>query len=169
MEREKLKILNLLKRSFSHDFDIFESHYFHKYDFDIVAKATIENYRTIFNAVKFDRFYSFEFRLVKYLKSYSLNEIQEAVELVKREYLKLFTPSQDVIGTVISLIFVAPWIDEEGIKYIENFKYQKSFLLGLKGKYEIRIIFFDMREKKVYTNKYAIVVKNYYEKLLKGG
>ncbi len=166
---EGLVLLESLKRSLSYDFDIFDVHPFYEYGFDIVAKATIENYRTIFNAVKFDRFYSFEFRLVKYLKVYDLKKLKKAIEIVKNEYLKLFRPSSDVIGTVVSLIFLAPLIDSKGIEFVEKFKFQKSFLLGLKGKYEIRIIFFDMKNKKVYTNKYAIPLKVHYEKILKKG
>ncbi len=164
---EELEVLEILKKGLSYDFDIFEKHPFYGYGFDLVAKATVENYRTIFGAVKFDRFYSFEFSLVKYLKKSDLNEVNRIISIIQNKYLELFKPSQDVIGTIISLLFIAPSVEPEVIRYIENFRYQKSFMFGLKGKYEIRIIFFDIENKKVYTNKHGIKVKNYYERLLK--
>ncbi len=168
-ENEGLKVLEILKKGLSYDFDIFEKHPFYEYGFDLVAKATIENYRTIFNTIKFDRFYSIEFSLVKYLKEYNIDKISNMISVIKEKYIELFTPSQDILGTVISVVFISPFISAEIIKYVENFKYQKSFMFGLKGKYEIRIIFFDMENKKVYTNKHGVKVKNYYEKLLKKG
>ncbi len=170
MHRDKgLEILEILKKGLSYNFDILEEHPFYKYGFDLVARAMIENYRTIFGAVKFDRFYSLEFSLVKYLKKCDLNEINNVISIVKEKYLELFKPSQDIIGTDISLVFIAPFITPEDVNYIENFKYQKSFMFGLKGKYEIRIIFFDIESKKVYTNKCGLKIKTYYEELLRKG
>ncbi len=166
-ENEKLDILMALRNGLSHHFNILEDHKFYIYGFDIVAKAILENYRTIFGAIKFDRFYSFEFALVKFLGRYNLAEIEKYIELVKDKYFELFTPSSDVMGTMITFIFIAPGIDKRGISFLDRFRYQKSFLLGLKGKYEMRIIFFDRKNKIIYTNKNAKVLKNYYEKLLK--
>ncbi len=166
MRREGLDLIDVIKKSLSYNFDILSEHVFYDYGFDIIAKATLENFRTIFSAIKFDHFYSYEFSLVKYLDKYSLAAIKEIIELIKKEYSKLFTPSQDVIGTTITLIFISPEVDKKGVEFIEHFHYQKSFLLGLKGKYEIRIIFFDIKNKKVYTNKKAVSLKKHYEKIL---
>lgn len=166
---EKKKLLDFLRENLSYNFDILDNHKFYEYGFDIVAKATLENYRTVFNMIKVDKFFSYEFNLVKILDSYDIEAIKEFIEITKNNYKELFKPSQDIMGTISTLLFIVPEVKSQDLNFIINFRYVRSFMLGLKGKYEIRIIFFDIKNKKVYTNKNAKVLRVYYEKLFKKG
>ena len=122
---------------------------------DIFAKSSTEHFRQVLTkSIKIDQHYTKEYAAVKAEKRFvDKNEVEEFSKYLKSLINELFTPSVDIMSTIINGVLIsASGFSEEAISCAKKFKFSKSFLLGIKGWCDIRLIIVDLKEEKLYSN-----------------
>jgi len=123
---------------------------------DIFAKYSTEHFRQVLTKkIKIDQHYTKEYAMVKALSGLgNKNEVEEFSKYLKSLINKLFTPSVDIMSTIINGVLVSTsGFSEEAVSFVKKFKFSKSFLLGIKGWCDIRFILIDLKGQKLYSNK----------------
>jgi hypothetical protein len=123
---------------------------------DIFAKSSTEHFRQVLTKnIKIDQHYTKEYAAVKAEKKFvDKNEVEEFSKYLKSSINELFTPSVDTMSTILNGVLIsASGFSEEAVSFAKKFKFSKSFLLGIKGWCDIRLILVDLKEKKLYSNQ----------------
>jgi hypothetical protein len=123
---------------------------------DIFAKSSTEHFRQVLTeSIKIDQHYTKEYAAVKGEKGFiDKSEIEGFSKYLKSLIDELFTPSVDTMSTILNGVLVATsGFSEEAVNFAKKFKFSKSFLLGIKGWCDIRLILVDLKEEKLYSNK----------------
>ncbi|MBU2440248.1 hypothetical protein KKI11_04830, partial [bacterium] len=123
---------------------------------DIFAKSSTEHFRQVLTKkIKVDQHYTKEYAVVKAEKRFvDKNEVEEFSKFIKSLVNELVVPSVNTMYTIINGVLVSTsGFSEEAINFAEKFKFSKSFLLGLKGWCDIRLILIDLKGQKLYSNK----------------
>jgi len=123
---------------------------------DIFAKSSTEHFRQVLTKnIKIDKHYTKEYAMVKALSELgNKNEVEDFSQFLIFSINKLSPPSVDTMSTILNGILVSTsGFSEEAIRFGEKFKFSKSFLLGIKGWCDIRLILVDLKEEKLYSNK----------------
>jgi len=122
---------------------------------DIFAKSSTEHFRQVLTkSIKIDQHYNKEYAIVKAEKRFvDKNEVEEFSKYLKSLINEPFTPSVDIMSTIINGVLIsASGFSEEAVSFAKKFKFSKSFLLGIKGWCDIRLIIVDLKEEKLYSN-----------------
>ncbi len=123
---------------------------------DIFAKSSTEYFRQVLTKdIKIDQYYTKEYAIVKVEKSFvGKKELDKFSQFLTSLTNELITPSLDVMSTTLNgVLITASGFSEEAINFAKKFKFSKSFLLGIKGWCDIRLILVDLKEEKLYSNK----------------
>ncbi|MBA3063648.1 hypothetical protein KKB17_01920 [bacterium] len=123
---------------------------------DIFAQSSTEHFRQVLTKkIKIDQHYTKEYAVVKAEKRFvDKNEVEEFSKFIKSLVNELVVPSVNTMYTIINGVLVSTsGFSEEAINFAEKFKFSKSFLLGLKGWCDIRLILIDLKGQKLYSNK----------------
>ena len=123
---------------------------------DIFAKSSTEHFRQVLTKnIKIDQHYTKEYAMVKSLSELgNKNEVEKFSKYLKSLINELFTPSIDIMSTVINGVLVSTsGFSEDAVSFVKKFKFSKSFLLGIKGWCDIRLILVDLKEEKLYSNQ----------------
>jgi len=124
--------------------------------------------------IKIDKHYTKEYAAVKGEKGFvDKNEVKEFSQFLISSINKLSPPSVDTMSTMLNGVLVTTsGFSKEAIRYGEKFKFSKSFLLGIKGWCDIRLILVDLKEEKLYSNQRGKEVLSAYKiksKFKRGG
>ncbi|HAJ32675.1 MAG TPA: hypothetical protein DCK79_04810 [Candidatus Atribacteria bacterium] len=139
---------------------------------DIFAKSSTEHFRQVLTKnIKIDKHYTKEYAMVKALSGLgNKNEVKEFSQFLISSINKLSPPSVDTMSTILNGILVSTsGFSEEAIRFGEKFKFSRSFLLGIKGWCDIRLILVDLKGKKLYSNKKGKEVLSAYKIKSKSG
>ena len=123
---------------------------------DIFAKSSTEHFRQVLTkSIKIDQHYTKEYAAVKAEKRFvDKNEVKEFSQFLISSINKLSPPSVDTMSTILNGVLVSTsGFSEEAVSFAKKFKFSKSFLLGIKGWCDIRLILVDLKEKKLFSNK----------------
>jgi len=123
---------------------------------DIFAQSSTEHFRQVLTKkIKIDQHYTKEYAVVKTLKRIGdKSEVENFSKFIKSLVNELVVPSVNTMYTIINGVLIATsGFSEEAINFAEKFKFSKSFLLGLKGWFDIRLILIDLKGQKLYSNK----------------
>jgi len=123
---------------------------------DIFALSSTEHFRQVFTkSIKIDQHYTKECAVVKAEKRFvEKNEVEEFSKYLKSLMNKPFAPSVNIMSTMINGVLVSTsGFSEEAVNFTKKFKFSKSFLLGIKGWCDIRLILVDLKEEKLYSNQ----------------
>lgn len=123
---------------------------------DIFAQSSTEHFRQVLTKkIKIDQHYTKEYAVVKTLKRIGdKSEVENFSKFIKSLVNELVVPSVNTMYTIINGVLIATsGFSEEAINFAEKFKFSKSFLLGLKGWCDIRLILIDLKGQKLYSNK----------------
>lgn len=123
---------------------------------DIFAQSITKHYRNILiKKIRLDQFYTKEYAIVKTLKGFGdKREVEEFSQFLVSSIKELITPSVDTMCTIINGVLISTSsFSEEAIKFGEKFKFSKSFLLGIKGWCDIRLILVDWKVQKLFSNQ----------------
>jgi len=123
---------------------------------DIFALSSTEHFRqALTKNIKIDQHYTKEYAVVKVEnRSIDKSDVEEFSKYLKSLINKLFTPSVDIMSTIITGVLVSTsGFSEEALSFTKKFKFSKSFLLGIKGWCDIRLILVDLKEEKLYSNQ----------------
>jgi len=96
--------------------------------------------------------------LIFYKTLYNKEKLKEKNEL--KEYItkniKYFKgDKKNQMSSVVTFIFCGDTLTYKDEKLIKNFTYHKSFLFGLKGWLNTKIIYMDLENKKIITNSFG--------------
>lgn len=160
-EAYKEKIKDRLNRYF----DVKEKYIYSNTEFDLFAASNIRNERYL--ASKKLTIYAFEndeYCFMKYLKDVDDNSLQEIIETLKNSIEDYVNPHYEHMSSTITGILVVNELkDAEVIDKVRKFHYQKSFLFGLKGWADIRLVLVDLGFCNVITCKKAKKVSKFYQ------
>ena len=123
---------------------------------DIFARSSTEHFRQVLTKkIKIDQHYTKEYALVKAQKRFvDKNEIDRFSKFIKSLVDEMVNPSVDVMSTILNGVLVSTsGFSEEAVNFVKKFKFSKSFLMGIKGWCDIRLILVDLKEQKLYSNQ----------------
>jgi len=123
---------------------------------DIFAKSSTEHFRQVLTKnIKIAKHYTKEYAVVKAEKRFGdKNEVEKFSKFLKSLVNELVNPSVDIMSTIINGVLVSTsGFSEEAVSFVKKFKFSKSFLLGIKGWCDIRLILIDLKGQKLYSNK----------------
>jgi len=136
-------------------FDIEEDFKYKDYIFDLYGIYNLRNEKYL--ASKKLTIYAFENNEYIFLKHYpeiNVFVLDGFIEILKESIDDFITPHDEhMSSTITGLLAVDSLDDEELIKKIKKFKFQKSFLFGLKGWVDIRLIIVDLNKEILITCK----------------
>ena len=148
--------LNELEERYKYYFDVERNKEISGVSVNIFAQSSTEHFRQVLTKnIKIDQHYTKEYAVVKAEKRFvDKNRVEEFSKYLKSLINKPFTPSVNIMSTIINGVLVSTsGFSEEAINFAERFKFSKSFLLGLKGWCDIRLILIDLKRQKLYSNK----------------
>lgn len=123
---------------------------------EIFAQSSTEHFRKVLTEkIKIDRHFSKEYAIVKTVKRFGdKREVEQFTKYLISLSNEIVIPSIDTMSTILNgvLISVSDF-SEEAISFVEKFKFSKTFLLGLKGWCDIRLILVDLKGEKLYSNQ----------------
>lgn len=159
----------------------------YKNSFDITKNYSFEN--IIFSAYGYFNSKSEKYLLVKEVNLWEINnfehiffvELDNLTEknfsyfenLLKEKLEKYFIrnnnkyPNKNHMSSYITFIFICSSIEENLIKKIEKFKFEKNYLFSIRGFFSTKILAVDFEKNKIFYNKPAKNIKCIYENLLK--
>lgn len=123
---------------------------------DIFAQSSTEHFRQVLTKkIKIDQHYTKEYAIVKTLKRIGdKSEVENFSKFIKSLVNELVVPSVNIMCTLINgVLITTSGFSEEAVSFTKKFKFSKSFLLGIKGWCDIRLILVDLKEKKLYSNQ----------------
>lgn len=123
---------------------------------DIFAQSSTEHFRQVLTKkIKIDQHYTKEYAVVKTLKRRGdKSEVENFSKFIKSLINELVIPSVNTMCTIINGVLInTSGFSEEAINFAERFKFSKSFLLGLKGWCDIRLILIELKGQKLYSNR----------------
>ncbi len=144
----------LLKRYQLH-YDVETNKFISGTKIDIYALSVIEHYRNVFNKkIKIDHYQEREMILVNGFEKYIEDkDISEYSQFLIKATQELVNPSFDIMCHVINGIMVSTnGFSREAISLSQKFKYSKTFVLGIKGWCDIRLLLIDIKNNNIFCN-----------------
>jgi len=154
---DKLKAyLEDLKERYKYYYEVEKNKEIFGLKVDIFAKSSTEHFRQVLTKnIKIDQHCNKEYAMVEALSGLGdKNEVKEFSQFLISSINKLSPPSVDTMSTMLNGVLVAAsGFSGEAINFAKKFKFSKSFLLGIKGWCDIRLILVDLKEEKLYSNQ----------------
>lgn len=155
LNEKKDKYLKDLEERYKHYYEIERNKELLGEIVDIFASSSMECFRHVLTKkIKIDQYYTKEYAIVK-AKGSLINkeEIEKFCNFLKSFINNLVCPSTEVMSTTLSGILVSTiGFSKDAVKFGQEFKFSRSFWLGIKGWCDIRLILVDLREEKLYSN-----------------
>lgn len=146
-----------MKVKLSANYDVYDNYELQNFHTDLYAHFYARNEKYI--ASKSATIYAYESNehtFFKYFHEISQNDITLFVNQLKTSIDQLVDPHDEHMSTRINAVLVTEQpISSSLSKQIERFKYQKTFLFGLKGWVDICIILVNLKNQKVIASKKA--------------
>lgn len=105
------------------------------------------------------------FRCLEELSEEDVGRFREQVEsYIEPELVRGGSafPVKDHMYTFMTCIYICDGVGDEAEKQIRKFRYVKNYMLGIRGYSEVRLLVFDMKEKRIFGNRAAKeMVKGY--------
>lgn len=154
----------IIKERLSRYFNVEEKYTYNNKIFDIFAISNIRNEK--FMASKKLTIYAFEndeYCFIKHYEDLDNNKLYEIIDTLKSSIKDYIKPHEEHMSSNITGVLVVDNINnDELIKRIEKFHYQKSFAFGLKGWADVRLVAVNLSNGEVYTSKKAKKVDKFY-------
>lgn len=157
--------IQIIKERLSRYFNVKEKYTFNDEVFDIFAVSNIRNEK--YMATKKLTIYAFEndeYCFIKYYKELDHKKLYDIIETLKSSIKKYVKPHSEHMSSNITGVLVLDDInDDELIKLIKKFHYQKSFALGFKGWVDVRLLVVNLKNGEVFTSKKARKASKFYQ------
>ena len=157
--------LNTIRKRLERSFDLVENYNINNYEIDLFGQFNMKTERYIVSKkAVIDTMENNEFLFIKYFKNLNKADLEFYINFLIENIDKLIEPSRDHMSSVITGVLVLDnRPDEEIIRAVEKFKYQKSFAFGFKGWVDIRLVLVIMKENHIITSKKGREVKEVYQ------
>lgn len=150
-----MQVIEILKDNYSSVFDFKDDFILGGYQFDLYARYYQENVR-YFGMKKFE-IYSFSNNEHLFYKNLGDEKID--FEALKRFYSYVCSDFIQVddkhMSSIVTVIYKVNHLDEESKRMIKKFSFYKSYLFGLKGYVNGKLIVLDALDRKACENKFA--------------
>ncbi|MCX7950612.1 MAG: hypothetical protein N2594_01505 [Clostridiales bacterium] len=161
---DRVGYIDFLKRRFERYFDIEVDSEVLGLKVDMFAKHYALNGRTFLTKKDvIDSYENNEFVFVKYYKNLNLKVVDEFIEFLKRAESEFVKPNKNHMSTYINGILVYEEIDNSAIEKIKRFRNSKTFLFGLKGWFDTRLLAINLGGQDIFCNKEGKRVKKVYK------
>ena len=150
------RYLNDLEARFQYYYEVERNKEMFDEKIDIFAKSVTEHFRQVLNNnIKIDQHFTKEYAMVKTLFGLAdKKEVEKFSQYLVSSINKLSPPSTNTMCAILNGIIVSDsGFSEDAIRFGEKFSFSKSFLLGIKGWHDIRLILVDLKNKKVFSNE----------------
>lgn len=148
---------NYMKERFSANYDVYDDFALQSFHTDLYAHFFARNEK--YFASKSATIYAFESNehtFFKYYPSLQDESINDFVENLKSSIDTLVDPHDEHMSTRLNAVLVTDSeIPDSTKQLVRAFKYQKTFLFGLKGWVDICIVIVNLAENEVITSKKA--------------
>lgn len=155
MQLSKSEYIEELIKRYQLHYNIETNKYISGTHVDIYALSIIEHFRSILNKkFQIDKFQEREIILVKGFD----NIIEEKDMIFFTRFLidsinEIINPSTDIMShTIDGIMISSQGTSEKAITLLQKFKYSKTFLWGIKGWCDIRLLLIDIKSKSVFCN-----------------
>lgn len=157
--------LNTIRKRLEGSFDLVENYNINNYEIDLFGQFNMKTERYIVSKkAVIDTMENNEFLFIKYFKDLNKADLEYYTNLLIENIDNLIRPSRDHMSSIITGVLVLEnQPDEEIIRAIEKFKYQKSFAFGFKGWVDIRLLLVIMKDNHIITNKKGREVRKVYQ------
>lgn len=157
--------LNTIRKRLERSFDLVENYNINNYEIDLFGEFNMKTERYIVSKkAVIDTMENNEFLFIKYFKNLNKADLEFYINFLIENIDKLIEPSRDHMSSVITGVLVLDnRPDEEIIRAVEKFKYQKSFAFGFKGWVDTRLVLVIMKENHIITSKKGREVKEVYQ------
>ena len=153
-----------MKEKFSANYDVYDTYCLRNFEMDLYAHFYARNEK--FFASKSATIYAYESNEHTFFKHYaSLQDknIYDFVNELKSSIDILVDPHDEHMSTRLNAVLVTESeIRDSTIKLVRSFKYQKTFLFGLKGWVDICIILVNLSKDEVIASKKARKTAQYF-------
>ena len=139
----------------SSNFDILKDQILDEAKYDFSAIYTEETNKYILSKdMIYDSFSNNETILYKTLKDEPFSIDHDVLKKYIIKNLNFFKGvKENQMSSMVTFIYVGGQLLDKDIKKIKNFKFHKSFLFGIKGWINAKIIYIDILNKEIITNK----------------
>lgn len=161
----KSEYMNYISAKLAGYFDIEKNKEYEGIEYDLIAKSFIRSEKYLGSKkITIYAMENTEYLLLKHFKELNRELIDKHLTALSTAANSLVKLKEDHMCTVITgLLVLDKEIDEESKNKIEKFKYEKSFMFGLKGWAYVRLIVVQLRGGEVLVNKRGLEVKKFYE------
>ena len=155
MECTLLEYLEQLAKRYQLHYNVETNKFIGGQKIDVFALSIIEHYRNVLTKkIKIDCYQEKEFVLVqgweKLVDEVIVNNFSQFLVHTTQE---LVIPSFEVMSHILNGIIVSTQgFTPEAISAGQNFKYSKTFFLGIKGWCDIRLVLIDIKHNCVFCN-----------------
>ncbi len=150
-----MQIIDNLKTNYSHVFDFKENFAFGNHKFELYARYYQENLK-YFGSKKIE-VYSFSNNEHLFIKNLANQKID--FDKLKGFFLDVYNNFIEVddkhMSSLITVILLVDSLDQKTAKLVKKFKFYKSYMFGLKGFVNGKLIVVDINNNKAYENKLA--------------
>ncbi len=156
-----------LKEAMAPNFNINEEYKLGKFNFDFMAEFILKNEKYFLNKKNVVWGYeNREYVLAKKIETITqgdVDEIQKIAENAMDEFVNL---TENHMSTHITVFVESSDIDENIKKNIKNISIKKSYMWGIKGWSDVRVIVFDYINKDLIFNKSSKEIIDFYKEVL---
>ncbi|GFR35981.1 hypothetical protein [Thermobrachium celere] len=161
---DKHKYINLMSKKFERYFDIEFQKEILGLNLDMFAKHYSLNVRTFLTKKDIiDSFESNEYIFIKYYSNLDETKVNEFCNFLKSAAEYYVNPTKNHMSTYINGVVLFDSIDEGVKDVIKRFKNSKTFLFGLRGWFDTRLLAVDLNGQDIICNREGKRVKKVYQ------
>ncbi len=156
-----------LKEAMVPNFNINEAYKLGKFNFDFMGEFILKNEKYFLNKKNVVWGYeNREYVLVKKMKTITRDDVDEIQAIAKNAIDEFVNLTENHMSTHITIFVESSYIDEKIKSNINNISIKKSYMWGIKGWSDVRVILFDHINKEFTFNKASKEIINFYKEVL---
>lgn len=157
--------MNKLSKKLSNYFDIQYNKYIGDTKFDLFARFYQRNSAFLLSKkLEYYSYQNFEYIFYKNISNnFNKSNIESISNFINNHIKDIVNLNEEHMSTILNFVYCGNVeLDKETKKAIKKFKYYKSFLFGLKGWVNVKVVVINPTTKDLYTNKLAKGDRNKY-------
>ncbi|MBZ4664503.1 MAG: hypothetical protein JG776_2227 [Caloramator sp.] len=156
--------INYIAKKFERHFDIEFDKEILNYKLDFFAKHYSLNARTLLTKNDIiDKFENYEYVFVKHYEFIDENAVNEFMHFLKKVSEEYVNPTKIHMSTYINGIILYDEIKDEAVDIIKKFKLSKTFLFGIRGWFDTRLLAVGLNGQDIVCNREGKRVKKVYQ------
>ncbi|CDF57682.1 hypothetical protein [Thermobrachium celere] len=160
----KNEYIKMLAQKFEKYFDIEFDKNILNLKLDLFAKHYSLNGRTFLTKKDvIDEFENYEYVFLKHYNYIDVHAINEFIDFLKKVSEEVVNPTKNHMSTYINGVVLFDSIDEGVKDVIKRFKNSKTFLFGLRGWFDTRLLAVDLNGQDIICNREGKRVKKVYQ------